>query len=209
MIKQAVVLAGCLFAMSGAVAQSQGFYGGLSLGAASSDIDKSALDRELTSAGVTGLSSDADENDVGYKAYLGYGFTPNFAVEGGYANLGSPEYKASFTGGNAKADWESHGMYVQAVGRAPVANRFSLLAKGGVYFAENEVDIRATGPGGSASTDDSDSEINFVFGFGGEYALNPSTSVRFEWERFLNVGDDDVGGEADVELMSLGLRFNF
>lgn len=209
MIKQAVALVGFVVATSGAVAQSQGFYGGLSVGAASADIDKGALDQQLTNVGVTGLTSDADENDVGYKAYLGYGFTPNFAVEGGYANLGSAEYKASFTGGNAKADWESHGMYVQAVGRAPVANRFSLLAKGGVYFAENEVDFRATGPGGTATADESDSEINFVFGMGAEYALTPSMSARFEWERFLNVGDDDVGGEADVDLVTLGLRFGF
>ena len=209
MIKRTIVLTGCLFAISGALAQGSGFYGGLSLGAASADLDKGALDQQLIGAGVTGLTSDADETDVGYKAYLGYGFTPNFAVEGGYANLGSFEYKANFTGGNAKADWKSHGMFVQAVGRAPLANRFSLLAKGGIYFAENEVDLRATGPGGTATADDSDSEVNFLLGVGGEYALNPSTSLRFEWERFVDVGDNDLGGEADVDLFTLGLRLGF
>lgn len=209
MVKQAVALAGCLFAINGAVAQSQGFYGGLSVGVASTDIDKGAIDQELRDAGVMGLSSHTDDNDVGYKAYLGYGFTPHFALEGGYANLGSPKYKARFTGGNAKADWKSHGMFLQAVGRAPLANRFALLAKGGVYFAENELDIRANGPGGTATGDESDNEINFVFGLGAEYELTPATSLRFEWERFPNVGGDDVGGEADVDLWTLGLRFGF
>lgn len=205
MIKPAVALAGCLFAINGAVAQSQGFYGGLSVGVASTDINKGAFDQQLRDAGVTRLSSNTDENDVGYKAYLGYGFTPNFALEGGYANLGSAEYKVRHTGGNGEVDWKSHGIFVQAVGRAPVANRFSLLAKGGAYFAENEVKV--TGPGGRF--DESDNEINFVLGLGAEYDLTPATSLRFEWERFPNIGDEDVGGEADVDLWTLGLRFGF
>lgn len=209
MVKQALVVVGCVLSMAAGTALADGLYGGISLGTASVDIDKKSFDDALTSAGVTGLSSKANESDVGYKAYLGYSFNPHFALEGGYANLGSAEYKATFTGGNAKVDWKSHGMFIQAVGRAPMGDSFALLGKGGVYFSENEATIKATGPGGSAAGDASENEVNFVIGLGGEYAFNKSAALRVEWERFLNVGDKDTTGEGDIDLVSVGVAFKF
>lgn len=209
MVKKALVVVGCMLSMAAGTALADGMYGGISLGVASMDIDKKSFDSALIDAGAAGLSSKTDESDVGYKAYLGYSFTPHFALEGGYVNLGSADYKATFTGGNAKVDWKSHGMFVQAVGRAPMGDAFALLGKGGVYFSESEATVKATGPGISASGKNSKNEVNFVIGMGGEYAFNKSTALRVEWERFLNVGDKDTTGEGDVDLITVGVAFKF
>ncbi len=204
-----LLAASCVLALCAASAQAEGFYAGISAGVASVDVDKQSFDDALTSVGVTGLSSKVDENDTAYKAYLGYRFNEHFAVEGGYVDLGAAQYKASFTGGNAKVDWESHGVFVEAVGILPVGDAFSLFAKGGAYFSDNEADIEATGPGGSASESLNDDGTSFVFGLGGEYAFSKTVSLRAEWERFTDVGDENETGEADVDLVSVGVKVSF
>ncbi|MCB1964220.1 MAG: outer membrane beta-barrel protein [Rhodocyclaceae bacterium] len=209
MIKKSVVAAACILSVATGATHAQGLYGGISLGIASVDVDQQGYDAILTAAGASSVSSSTNETDVGYKAYLGYSFTSNFAIEGGYVNLGSADYKASYTGGSAKIDWESHGMFVQAVGRAPIGNAFALLGKGGLYFSESQADIRATGPGGTATANVTENEVNFVLGIGGEYAFSNTTALRVEWERFLNIGDKDTIGESDVDLVTVGLSFKF
>lgn len=209
MIKKTLVVVGCMLALGAGVAQAEGLYGGLSAGFSSVDIDKQTFDDTLTGLGVTGFSSKVDEQDIGYKAFLGYRFNPYFALEGGYVNLGSPEYTASYTGGKAKFDWHSHGMFLQALGSMPIGSSVTLFIKGGAYFSENEVDLSASGPLTVTTSNLDDDEVNFVFGLGGEYAFNDTFGMRLEWERYMDVGDPNLTGESDVDLVTLGVTFNF
>ncbi len=208
MIKKTLVAIGLAIGLT-SMAQAQDAYMGLSAGVASVDIDKSSFDDALRSVGVTGLSSDVDEEDVAFKVYGGYRFNQHFAIEGGYVNLGSSQYDATFTGGSAEVDWKSHGIFVEAVGFLPLSDAFSLLGKGGVYFSENEVDVSASGPGGNAVSSVDDNEVNLVLGLGAEYAFNDSFAMRAEWERFFDVGDEDRTGEGDVDLVTVGVMVKF
>jgi OOP family OmpA-OmpF porin len=113
-------------------------------------IDKAAFDDTLNSVPVTGLSSTTDERDTGYKLQLGYKLNQNFAIEGGYVDLGEFAYNASFTGGTAKATVKASGWNLVAMGILPLGDTYSLLGRAGMIHAKLDATASATGPGGSA-----------------------------------------------------------
>lgn len=47
------------------------------------------------------------------------------------------------------------------------------------------------------------------FGLGVVYHANKKLSLRAEWERFKDVGKNEITGESDIELLSLGVMFSF
>jgi predicted porin len=49
---------------------------------------------------------------------------------------------------------------------------------------------------------------NVKWGLGAQYDFSKSTALRAEWERFENVVDTRTG-EADVDLISVGLQVRF
>ncbi len=183
--------------MAGSIGQSD-FKGG-----------KSDIDNALTSAGVTGLSSRLDDKDTAYKLQVGYRFTPNLAVEGGYVDLGKLKYMASFTGGTGRAEIKATGWNLAVVGSLPLGQDFSLFGKLGMIDAKVEANVFATGAGGAASAGVSDTSWKGHWGFGLDYAVNQKMAIRAEIERFSKLGDNNTTGEGDVDLLSLGVVFKF
>ncbi|HVK56370.1 MAG TPA: outer membrane beta-barrel protein [Burkholderiales bacterium] len=185
------------------------FYVSGSLGRTSADIDSGSLDDELRSAGAAGVASSVDEKDTGFKLQLGYQFSPNFAIEGGLVDLGEFQYDATFTGGTAQAKWEAKGVSINALGILPIDDSFSLFGKIGMVNAKVEVDVTATGPGGTASGSDSEKNWSPVFGVGAIYNATKSIGIRAEYERYSSLGDDATTGEGDFDLFSVGVSFKF
>lgn len=173
------------------------------------DTNKGEIDAALASIPVTGLSSSMDDTDTGYKLQLGYKFTPNWAIEGGYVDLGKFKYDATFAGGTANAEIKVTGWNIAAVGTYPINEQFSVFGKLGVIDAKVEADFTATGPGGTASDGDSSTKAKGNWGVGATYNINKQWGVRAEWERFDKLGDKDKTGESDVDLLSVGVVFNF
>jgi len=173
------------------------------------DGNKSEIDSGLVSAGVTGLSSSLDEKDTGYKLQLGYKFTPNWAIEGGYVDLGKFKYNATFTGGGANAEVKASGWNIAGVGTVPINDRFSLFGKLGLIDAKVKGSVTATGPGGTASGNTSSTKSKANWGIGANYGVSKAWGLRAEWERFSKLGDKNTTGESDVDLLSVGVVFNF
>src|SRR4029077_202025 len=71
-----------------AVALDPGWYGGLSIGESKAKIDDARITDSLLGSGLTTTSMSNDTHDTGYKLFGGYKFNKNFALEGGYFNLG-------------------------------------------------------------------------------------------------------------------------
>jgi OOP family OmpA-OmpF porin len=196
-----------------ALAADSGWYVLGSVGQAKYDTEsKSSIDSDLQ-ASVAPLdlaSSSLDDSDSGYKLQVGYQFNQNFAVEGGYIDLGELVYKARVTDGfdsvGARLKTEAHGFNVSAVGILPLGS-FSLFAKVGVIDAKVESKGSVEGVGNVASEDSTD--VKPLFGLGAGYSFGDHLGVRVEWERFSNLGDDDSTGEGDVDLVSAGLIFKF
>lgn len=180
------------------MAQDMGFYIGGSVGQSKA---KDACD----DLGSVGFSGSCDDTDTGAKIFLGYQFNKNFAVEGGYVDLGKAKASGTISGSPASGEAKADTWQLSAVGIWPMANNFSLLGKIGVHRWDLDTQGSAFGVTVSAS----DKGTDLTFGFGAGYEFNKNLGLRVEWERFRNVGEEDTTGKSHVDLLSVGLRYRF
>ena len=132
-------------------------------------------------------AASTDRNDTAYKLYGGYGITPNFSVELGYANIG----KFSSSAGSLKAD----ALYLDGVGTLPLGNGFSALGRVGVF--NGKLDSSLAG---------SDRGTSYKVGAGVQYDIDKNLGVRGEWERYRF---DALGTKANTDLYSVGVNYKF
>jgi OOP family OmpA-OmpF porin len=176
----------------------------------SDDIGKSGKDEILADAiGFGPNSSSQDDRDNGYKVQLGYRFNENFALEGGYADLGQQDYKARYTGADAKLETSVEGWNIDGLLILPVSSGVSFLAKIGAIDAKVEQKVSVSGGGLSDSETVKETKVKPKFGLGLGYQFHDSVAARLEWERYYKLGDEDETGEIDVDFYSLGLSFHF
>ena len=129
-----------------------------------------------------------DRSDTGGKLYGGYGFSPNVAVEAGWAGLGV----APTTSGSGV---RTEGLFVDAVGKVPLGQNFSALGRVGAYHAKSRIaGVSQTG-------------TQPKVGLGVQYDFSKQLGLRGEWERyrFKSVG----GGKGDSDLYSVGVNYQF
>jgi len=178
------------------MAQAQGGFAGVGFGQTSVDIE---CDLDITCS--------ADDSDSGFKIFGGYQFNPNFAFEVAYVDLG--EAKISGTDsflGSTTATFEVSGFNFAVVGSFPVGERFELMAKAGVFRWDMDLNVSSSVFG---SGSESETGFNPMFGIGGSFNITKKFGVRVEYEKFLDVGDEDTTGQSDVDLISASLVFRF
>ncbi len=180
-----------------------------SVGQSHVKLDKGDFDSELENEGFIVNSSDLDKDDTGYKIQFGYQFNPYFAVEGGYVDFGSADYKANVSGVAAKAEFEATGWNINVLGLIPFTDTFSLVTKFGFIRSDVDVTVSASAGGVSISESESGKHISTLFGFGAQYAFTKNLAVRAEFENYNAVGDDSKTGEANIQLISAGVAFKF
>lgn len=175
-------------------------------------IDKVSIDNALTGVGVTGLTSTTDERDTGYKLQLGYKLNQNFAIEGGYVDLGKFTYNVAFTGptaGTGKETAKATGWNIVAMGILPLGDTFSLLGRLGMIHAKVDASASATGSGVTALANASATRNKTTYGLGVAYSMSKSTSLRVDYDRYSKLGDNNSTGEGDVDLYSLAVAYKF
>ncbi|MEK6211334.1 MAG: outer membrane beta-barrel protein [Pseudomonadota bacterium] len=169
-----------LFGVAGTAA-AQGYIG---VGAGLTTFD---LCDDLNALGATSC----DDKDIGWKLFGGYKFTPNFAVEGAWIDLG----EVSALAGGATITGEVDGFQVAAVGIFPINPQFGIFGKVGAYMW----DATVSAPGFvSESADGTD----IMFGAGVMWNVSQQLGIRAEWERF------DIDGDG-LDFLSVGVQFNF
>lgn len=134
---------------------------------------------------------DFDDSDTGFKAFGGYQFHRNFAVEGNYTVFGDTE--DDIAGINTEVEFYTFG--INLVGIAPIAERFDLFAKLG--FAYWDAEVKAFG-----ISDDEDG-TDLSYGLGARFNFNEQVSARAEYEGI------DVDGLDRADFISMGMEFNF
>ena len=164
----------CMAASATFSVQAQGFYAGGSVGRS-----------DYKGPDVGGAPT--DRHDTGGKVYGGYEFHPNVGVELGYATVGK------FT--SAAGDFKGQGVFVDAVGKLPITQNLSGLARIGVFDAK----AKSTALGTDRST-------KYKVGAGVQYDFTPNAGVRGEWERYRFEG---FGTNANTDLYSVGLNYRF
>jgi hypothetical protein len=162
-----------------------GFYIGGSFGNAGVEVDLGDLGLE-----------DFDEDDSAYKAFLGYRFDLPMmilAVEGGYVNLGEPEYRVD----PASVSIEPTGINLFALAGVE-AGPMDFFVKAG-YIAWDADFVGDDGLGNILRDSDSGSDLGY--GLGLSFGLGP-LEVRGEYEMY------DIE-DADVSMISVGFSYLF
>lgn len=202
-------LAGITSLLAGtALAQQDGYYyGGIGVGQSQSQIDEQRTAASLLAPGVgiTGLSR--DDKVTAYKLFGGYQFTPNFALEGGYFNLGKIGFQSTTAGGTLNGQYEVEGLNLDLVGTAPLGSGWGAFGRLGAQYANTRSSFNGTGTGVPSDPGPSERQTNLKVGLGLQYEFNPSVILRGEAERYRV--RDGMGNLGDVNVFSLALVFPF
>lgn len=197
-----------LIASPYAAADDIGWYGGASIGQSNAKIDDAKITNNLLGSGFATSSISNDDSDTGYKLFAGYKFNKNFALEGGYFDLGRFGFTATTVpAGTLNGTIKLKGVNLDAVGILPVNEKFSVLGRVGVNYAEASDSFSGTGAVTVLNTSPSKSEANYKFGAGLQYDFNKALAMRAEAERYRI--NDAVGSNGDVDLVSVGLVYRF
>jgi OOP family OmpA-OmpF porin len=191
-----------------ALAADYGWYAGGSIGQSRAKIHDERIAAGLAGAGLTVTSIEDDDRDTGFKLFGGWKFNRNFALEGGYFNLGEFGFTAQTSPpGSLSGAIKLQGLNLDAVGILPFTEKFSALARVGLTYTQAK--DRFSGSGAVSVTDPNpkESEGNFKVGLGVQYDLTRALGLRGEWERYRV--NDAVGNKGDIDMLSVGLVYTF
>lgn len=191
-----------------AMAQDAGWYGGANVGQSRATIDDARISSGLQSGGFTSSTIVDDDRSTGYKIFGGYQLNKNFAVEGGYFDLGKFGYTATTVpAGTLNGTLKARGLNLDLVGTLPMTERFSVFGRVGVNYAQTRDNFSGTGNVLVTNPNPRKNDTNYKFGAGLQYAFTDSLAMRLEAERYRI--NDAVGNKGDVDLYSVGLIYRF
>lgn len=195
--------------LSVASAAETGWYIGGSAGVSRADIDTGRIGRELTAAGFTIGSVTADDSHAGGKLFAGYQFHRNFAVEGGYVDLGRFSYDATTTApaGVLNGKMRRQGANIDLVGTLPITGSFSALGRIGAVYTSVRDTLTGTGGVAVAYPNPGKSDTSAKFGLGIQYDLSKAIGLRGEIERYQI--SDSAGNVGTIEMYTAGMVVKF
>ncbi|MFA6016150.1 MAG: OmpA family protein [Gallionellaceae bacterium] len=186
-----------------------GWMMGANIGESRANIDDVSIKQQLQADGLAWKRLTEDYSQLAFKLYGGYKFNENFAVEGGYFDLGRFGYTATTTPtGSLSGHIKLKGINIDAVGFLPVTEKLSAFARAGVSYAEAKDTFTSSGAVATPTIPNpSETAMNYKFGFGAQYEVLEHVAVRGEWERYRI--NDAVGNQGDIDMVSLGLIYMF
>lgn len=191
-----------------AVADDLGWYGGLSIGQTRAKINDPRIASGLLGEGFTTTSIDDDARSNGFKLFGGYKLNRNFAVEGGYYDLGKFGFTATTVpAGTLSGKIQVKGLNLDLVGILPLTENFSAFGRAGLNYAQARDSFSGTGAVTVFNPSPSKREMNYKFGVGLQYDFTESLGMRLEAERYRI--NDAVGNKGDIDLVSVGLVYRF
>ena len=201
-----------------------GAYGVGFIGQSQYPNDQSANEADLTSIllstgnPVRDISTSTEETDFGYNATFGYRFNRYFSAELGLAQYGSVsstvrsemDFGGGFVPTSLKLKFTPGGPVISAIGILPINDKFEFFGRVGYLFAsaERELTSRVDGQGSAFGSGKGDSQ-NLVLGVGGAYHFSQIYSVRFEYQKIDEIGEDNRTGKEDLNFYGLGLVVRF
>jgi OOP family OmpA-OmpF porin len=184
------------------------WYGGINAGRTRADIDDARIKANLAAGGYATTSFSESDRSTGFKLYGGYQFNRNFALEGGYFDLGRFSYRANTLPlGTLDGRIRLRGLNLDAVGILPLGDRFSVFGRVGGAYAQARDNFSGTGAVSVVNPNPRKNDLNFKVGAGLGYMLTDALQLRLEAERYRV--NDAVGNRGDVDLVSVGLVYRF
>jgi OmpA-OmpF porin, OOP family len=168
----------------GGAAQAQSYVG---IAAGTSKLD----------ASCEGTSS-CDTSGTGFRLYGGYGLGGGWAVELGYADLGT----AKATADGIRIKLKGTALQLGGAYQVPLGSDWGLGLRLGVASVKGKISASAGGESGS----DSDTTTQLYAGIGVTYAFSKSTQMELGFD---TTRAEFAGEKATVNGVNLGVRFGF
>jgi OOP family OmpA-OmpF porin len=185
-----------------------GWYIGGNLGGTRADFKNDSVNRSLAGQGFTVNSTTTDNRSSGGKIFGGYQLTPNFAVEGGYFDLGRFSYGSTTTpAGTFSGNTRVNGLNLDLVGMAPLSDRFSVFGRVGAAYAQNRGSVASTGFILLNTSNVRRNDTKLKVGLGIQYAISDALAVRAELERYRI--SDPIRNRSNIDMASIGLVYSF
>jgi OOP family OmpA-OmpF porin len=218
---------GSLMLATGASAAERGFYVGGFYGQTKSDLEEAPYG-ELAwlvypLAGYEAslrTGSSFDDTDSGYGFFGGYRLFEHFAIEGGYIDLGKFTYREQSEGFDEIEEVDVSleqtlktsvgGIMLSGLGIWPLSYRTEVFVRGGVIFSSNELTthVRSSNGFDDGTRLFSESDTDYIVGVGAGMTFAEIYTLRLEYARIIDAGDE-VTGEADADMVSLGVVVAF
>jgi OmpA-OmpF porin, OOP family len=204
--------------------ETNGFYVNAGFGQAQYDIAQQDLDdvalAAFESAGLTVIDADSSFDDKGSAWSLagGYRFSRYLALEVGYLDLGSSEYRAAgpvfvpgvgIVDGSMGVDISAKGPTVAAAAFLPLGQKFDLHGHLGMFFSDTTLDIGVSLDDESESDEVSAKSRDVFAGVGAAFHLTQTFAVSLDYSVFKDVGDENETGEGDIDSLRLGIQYKF
>lgn len=186
-----------------------GWYVGGALGGSQQHLGGGQIDNALSNQGLTSSSS-IDKSDTSLRLFGGYQFNRNFALEGGYVNLGKFNYSSTVSAPAAdtvNGHLSVHGADLAAVGMLPLGEQFGLFGKAGAFYAQTK--LSESSGGAVAVGDQSHNSTSPLLGAGLNYDITKKVAVRGEVDRYFRVGDSGSTGRGDIDQYTVGVAYRF
>jgi OOP family OmpA-OmpF porin len=191
-----------------ALAAESGWYGGISIGQSREENHHGRITAQLLGSGLTTNSISDDSRDTGYKLFGGKKFNKNFAIEGGYFNLGKFGFTANTTpAGSLNGTIKLSGFNLDALGILPITEKFSAFGRVGLQYAQAKDTFAGSGAVTVSNPNPKKSDTNYKYGVGVQYDFTEALGVRGEWERYRI--NDAVGNKGDIDMLLVGLVYTF
>ncbi len=191
-----------------AFADDSYWYLGLGIGAAKGTIDNDRVIGGLLDAGFTTTSLFNDTRENAGKAFGGYQFNRNFAVEGGYYDLGGYSFTATTAPpGTLFGYTRLTGINLDLIGFIPVTERFSIFGRAGAARTEGDAMLQGTGAVNVLNASPSERGTNLKVGLGLQYHFTDYFTARVETERYRV--NDGLGNKGDIDVVSLDVIYRF
>lgn len=136
------------------------------------------------------------EDDTGFKVLGGYRASKYLALESAVVFLGEFGPADVFSKG---------GLSLEFVGILPIGHRFELFGKLGIFLWQITADICTPFGSGFVCVEDAtvDDGTDATYGAGFQTHFTKRWSGRLEWQRFTDVGTDDI------DLLSVNVIYGF
>lgn len=182
------------------------WYVGAGAGRSKATIDQDRLVRSLMENGASSVAYSSDERATAYKIFMGKQLNRNFALEGGYFDLGTFSFDASTVpAGSLSGRIRFRGLNLDLLGQLPLSERFSLYGRVGMNYAKTSTSFTGNRLLAVTSPHQTERKLNPKVGLGLEYKFTEALAMRGEVERHrLN---DAVGNRGDVDFYSINLVY--
>lgn len=166
------------------------------------------------------ITTSTEDTDIGYQALFGYRFHRFFGAELGLAQFGELKSTAKtemdfgdgrgYVPTSVSLTFTAGGPMLSAIGILPLGEKFELFGRLGYLFTSSERSLtsRVEGQSGGFGSAKGDSQ-NPVYGVGFGIHINQMYSIRGEFQKLDQLGQENRTGAEDVTVMGLGLLIRF